>query len=151
MLCELPTVCQFFQYTTSNGSTLHPVKTVRDLGITVSEDLSWAPHINIICDKARQMLAWVFSVFHTRSTEVMLTLFKSLVRSILKYCSVFTIMESFQGCRNPGIRMRLANLHIKNRWSTTSPLLGPPKKTLPYVPQASPREVYNTSLVENTE
>ena len=87
MLCEFPTVCQFFQYTTSNGSTLHPVKTVRDLGITVSEDLSWAPHINIICDKARQMLAWVFSVFHTRSTEVMLTLFKSLVRSILEYCS----------------------------------------------------------------
>ena len=40
MLCELPTVCQFFQYTTSNISTLHPVKTVRDLGITVSEDLS---------------------------------------------------------------------------------------------------------------
>ena len=87
MLCELPTVCQFFQYTTSNGSTLHPVKTVRDLGITVSEDLSWAPHINIKCDKAQQMLAWVFSVFHTRRTEVMLTLFKSLVRSILEYCS----------------------------------------------------------------
>ena len=33
MLCELPTVCQFFQYTRSNGSTLHPVKTVRDHSI----------------------------------------------------------------------------------------------------------------------
>ena len=33
------------------------------------------------------MLAWVFNVFHTRSTVVMLTLFKSLVRSILEYCS----------------------------------------------------------------
>ena len=147
MLYELPTVCQFFQYTTSNGSTLNPVKTVRDLGITVSEDFSWAPHINMICDKARQILAWVFSVFHTRSTEVMLTLFKSLVRSILE----FTIMESFQGCRNPGIRMRPANLHIKNRWSTASPILGPPKETLPYVPPASPREIHNTSHVENTE
>ena len=33
------------------------------------------------------MLAWVFSVFYTRSTQVMLTLFKSLVRSNLEYCS----------------------------------------------------------------
>ena len=33
------------------------------------------------------MAAWVFSVFHTRNTGVMLTLYKSLVRSHLEYCS----------------------------------------------------------------
>ena len=39
------------------------------------------------CDKARKMAAWVFSVFHTRNTGVMLTLYKSLVRCHLEYCS----------------------------------------------------------------
>ena len=33
------------------------------------------------------MAAWVFSVFHTRSTDVMITLYKSMVRSHLEYCS----------------------------------------------------------------
>ena len=33
------------------------------------------------------MAAWVFSVFHTRSIDVMLTLYKSMVRSHLEYCS----------------------------------------------------------------
>ena len=33
------------------------------------------------------MVAWVFSVFHTRNTGVMLTLYKSLVRSHFEYCS----------------------------------------------------------------
>ena len=36
------------------------------------------------CDKARTMAVWVFSVFHTRNTGVMLTLYKSLVRSHLE-------------------------------------------------------------------
>ena len=33
------------------------------------------------------MAAWVFCVFHTRNTGVMLTLYKSLARSHLEYCS----------------------------------------------------------------
>ena len=48
--------------------------------------MSWSPHIRAIANKARQKAAWVFSVFHTRSTEIMLTLFKSMVRSLLEYC-----------------------------------------------------------------
>ena len=35
----------------------------------------------------RTMAVWVFSVFHTRNTGVMLTLYKSLVRIHLEYCS----------------------------------------------------------------
>ena len=84
---QLPFAHEHFQYTTSTGTILTLVDKLLDLGITVSNDLSWASHIRSSCDKARKMAAWVFSVFHTRNTGVMLTLYKSLVRSHLEYCS----------------------------------------------------------------
>ena len=86
-LHQLPFAHEHFQYKTSTGTILTPVDQLRDLGITVSNDLSWTSHIRSSCDKARKMAAWVFSVFHTRNTGVMLTLYKSLVRSHLQYCS----------------------------------------------------------------
>lgn len=82
----LPFVCEQFQYVTSEDNILRPVSQLRDLGVTVSHDVSWSPHIRIIANKARQMAAWVFSVFHTRKTDIMLTLYKSMVRSLLEYC-----------------------------------------------------------------
>ena len=86
-LHQLPFAHEHFQYKTSTGTILTPVDQLRDLGITVSNDLSWTSHIRSSCDKARKMPAWVFSVFHTRNTGVMLTSYKSLVRSHLEYCS----------------------------------------------------------------
>ena len=86
-LHQLHFALEHFQYTTSTGNILTPIDQLRDLGITVSKDLSWTSHIRSSCDKARKMAAWVFSVFHTRNTGVMLTLYKSLVRSHLEYCS----------------------------------------------------------------
>lgn len=85
-LTDLPLISEYFEYTVSSDITLSPVHRLRDLGVTVSSDLSWSPHIKTISDKARQKAAWVLSVFHTRSREVMLTLYKSMVRSLLEYC-----------------------------------------------------------------
>ena len=86
MLSELPFVSECYQYRVSNDITLQPVNQLRDLGVLVSKDLSWSPHINSIANKARQKASWVLSVFHTRSTAIMLTLYKSMVRSLLEYC-----------------------------------------------------------------
>jgi len=86
-LRELPFVEENFQYTTSKGCTLSPVHQLRDLGVTVCDNVSWSPHINSISKKARQKAAWVLSVFYTRSPTVMLTLYKSMVRSLLEFCS----------------------------------------------------------------
>ena len=86
-LHQLPFAHEHFQYTTSTGTILTPVDQLCDLGITVSSDLFWTSHIRSSCGKARTMVAWVFSVFHTRNTGVMLTLYKSLVRSHVEYCS----------------------------------------------------------------
>ena len=43
-------------------------------------------HIADIVKKARNKLSWALSVFKSRTEEVILTLYKSLVRPILEYC-----------------------------------------------------------------
>ena len=85
-LPELPFVSELYQYTVSAETSLEPVHQLRDLGILISSDLSWSPHIRAIAEKARQKASWVLSVFHTRSPTIMLTLYKSMVRSLVEYC-----------------------------------------------------------------
>ena len=49
-------------------------------------DMSFSLHIADIVKKARNKLSWALSVFNARTEEVILTLYKSLVRPILEYC-----------------------------------------------------------------
>ena len=84
-LQELPFINQLYCYETTTG-TLQPQSSVKDLGILISADLSWTPHISSIVKKAISMSAWVFSVFKNRSVQTMLTLYKTMVRSHLEYC-----------------------------------------------------------------
>ena len=86
LLYELPFVRFEVEniYSTSN-SILEPSHLVRDLGIYISKNLSWSPHIATISDGARKTAAWVLSVFQDRSAVVMLQLYKSLIRSKLEF------------------------------------------------------------------
>ena len=86
-LQHLPFSNQFFQYTTTGGLPITPCEMVRDLGVHITPDLNWSPHINLIADKGRQLISWVLSVFHNRSEEIMMCLYKSLIRSRLEYAS----------------------------------------------------------------
>ena len=74
-------------YNSSTGDALYPSENVRDLGVNVSHDLSWSRHICDTVTKARNVASWVLSVFKTRNKDVMLSLYKSLVRSILEFNS----------------------------------------------------------------
>ena len=80
---EFPFFVESLLYKVSGDETLYPVEHVRDLGVIVSSDLSWSRHISNMVIKARSTLSWVFSVFKTRDRTVMITLYKSLVRSLL--------------------------------------------------------------------
>ena len=53
----------------------------------MSADGSFREHINKICQSARNMCAWILRTFKSRSSELMLTTWKSLVLPILDYCS----------------------------------------------------------------
>ena len=85
VLKDLPFANDILEYTTSKG-ILTPVDQLRDLGVTVSADLSWTAQVKSMATKARQKAGWVLSVFHTRSPSVMLTLYKSMIRSLIEYC-----------------------------------------------------------------
>ena len=86
LLKELPFTADYYQYTTPNGSALHPVNSVRDLGVLITPDLSWTPQINNMVDDASKMSSWILSVFESRDYQTMMTLFKSFIRSRLEFC-----------------------------------------------------------------
>ena len=85
LLKQLPFTSELYCYQTTEG-TLYPQDSVKDLGVLITTDLRWTPHIRSIAKKATSMSAWVFSVFQNRSVEAMLTLYKTMVRSHLEYC-----------------------------------------------------------------
>jgi len=53
-----------------------------------SASFSYSIHICNIVKKARNKLSWCLSVFKSRSQITILTLFTSLIRPIVEYCSV---------------------------------------------------------------
>ena len=87
LLPQLPFSKQYFEYNTTKGTSITPCDLVRDLGVTISSDLSWTPHINKTAEKGRQLISWVLSVFKDRSRDTMMSLYTSLIRSRLEYAS----------------------------------------------------------------
>ena len=87
LIRNLPFNGSYFCYKTANGTDLSTEPFVRDLGVVFSEDMSWSKHIQTIVTNANTMAAWTLNVFSSRAPFVMLTLYKSLVRSRLEYCS----------------------------------------------------------------
>ena len=87
LIGELPFSTQYTEYETADGSIISPKHKVRDLGTTITEDLSWSPHIKDIADAGKKIVSWTLSVFRDRSAETMLPLYSSFVRSRLEYCA----------------------------------------------------------------
>ena len=86
LLKKLPFSSEFRHYEISDDITLMPVESVKDLGVIISSDRTWTHQIDEVIDSARIMAAWVLSVFRNRSATVMMTAYKSMVRSKLEYC-----------------------------------------------------------------
>ena len=81
----LPFMDDIASYTTPAGVKIEQNSLVRDLGVNMSSDFSWTPHINIMIKNARTIASWVLGVFKDRSKDVMLQLYKSLIRSRVEY------------------------------------------------------------------
>ena len=131
LLRELPFTAQLFSYSTMNGCSIEPCEVVRDLGVNLSSDMSWTPHINIMVANARTMASWALGVFRDRSKTTMLTLYKSMIRCKLEYCcplwdpksvqdiqSIEDVQRHFtrriMGCEDMDYWQRLKHLNLQS-------------------------------------
>ena len=83
---ELPFFPQMYSYTIPSNIQLESKCNLTDLGVTVTYDLSWSSHIGSFVARTRGIAAWALSVFKSCDQIVMVTLYKSLIRSHLEYC-----------------------------------------------------------------
>ena len=73
--------------TYSLGASLKSVKHVKDLGVTVSSDLSWIDEVNVTVNKANKLLGLVHRTVGSSNSGAFSTLYKSLVRPVLEYAA----------------------------------------------------------------
>ena len=71
-----------------DNSPLECVSNFKYLGVILTSQLSWTPHINHICSKSKKLLGLLFRQFYSLcSPHVLLKLYLSLVLPHLTYCS----------------------------------------------------------------
>ena len=74
-------------YTDPNGEVINEKEYIKDLGVYISSDLTWTRQINEVASKAISMAGWALRTFQTRKELPMITIWNSLVRPCLDYCS----------------------------------------------------------------
>ena len=124
---NLPFSQKHSQYCATSSLEISRTTHVKDLGVIVDQNLTWEIQINTIHKKCKQLCGWIFSVFHTRDKDTMLTLFKSLIRSKLEYCSeVFNPHKIKEISKIEQIQRtftsRIAGMQDSNYWQRLSKL-----------------------------
>ena len=78
---------QEFKYVNEEGVTIEEKEHIKDLGVQLSNDLSFSKHIEKVISTCRKLVGWVMRTFRTRNKTIMLVLWNSMVQSRLDYCS----------------------------------------------------------------
>ena len=84
---NLPFTLDLRYYSTPKANIISPTSDVRDLGVIQSNDGSFTSQISKMTKDARRIAGWTLRTFKDRSATTMLTLYKSLVRCRLEFCS----------------------------------------------------------------
>ena len=72
-----------------NDTIVKAAASQKDLGVTINNDLKWSKQIENSVNKANRMLGLITRNFKFRSKNIVLTLYKSLVRPHLEYAVQF--------------------------------------------------------------
>ena len=70
-----------------NSRKIEQTQCVKDLGIKMSDTLSFTDHIETVCNKVWQRCGWIIRTFHARDMHTMKTLWCSIVQPHIDYCS----------------------------------------------------------------
>ena len=103
-----------FNYTL-HGTNLKSTESTKYLGVTLTKDLTWGKHVDIIRAKANQQLAFVRRNIRTRSSSTKEKLFHTLVRQHLEYAA--TVWEPHFSKQKHSLEMiqRTAARWVTNR------------------------------------
>ena len=69
-----------------SGTTLEESSSIRLVGLTLSKDLTWNEYISSIAKKASMKVGSLYRARRCLSPEVILHLYKSLIRPCMEYC-----------------------------------------------------------------
>ena len=70
------------------GSEIEQVDSIKYLGLTINDNLSWSDHISKICSKARRLIGMLFRQFYNcADTSTIRTLYLTLIRPHLEYAN----------------------------------------------------------------
>ena len=76
-----------YAYLANEESEIIEKEHLRDMDVTMSNNVPFQNHISNIARSNRMKLGWILRTFQTRDRTAMLTLWKALVIPILDYCS----------------------------------------------------------------
>ena len=74
-------------YVSNTGITIQPKTSTKDLGVVMSNTATFKDHIEKVIETARDLSSWILRSFKTRSKDLMLQLWKTIVIPRLDYCS----------------------------------------------------------------
>jgi hypothetical protein len=93
---------------------------VKYLGVTLSNNMSWAKHINKITAKANKILSFLRRNLQIKQEETKSIAYKSMVRSNLVYCSSIWVPHTKQHIDKIERVQRRAARYVTKRYHNTS-------------------------------
>ena len=76
-----------YTYSDPSGAPIVEKDHIKDLGVFISNNLSWSKQIQTVVSKSRAMVGWALRTFATREKKCMITIWNSQIRPIIDYCS----------------------------------------------------------------
>jgi hypothetical protein len=103
-----------------HGTELKSTDAAKYLGVTISKDLNWSPHINNVTSKAKNSLRFIRRNVKTNNKEIKTKAYNTYVRPQLEYCS--SVWHPWQKTLTRKIEMinRLAARYVCNNYDYTS-------------------------------
>ena len=103
-----------------NGTPLETVNSTKYLGVTITPDLKWNEHINNVCHKANNTLAFLRRNLRINHPTLKATAYKALVRPLVEYSATVWDPTSAKSVHQLEMVQRRAARFVLNRYHYTS-------------------------------